>query len=219
MLKCAGNVVLEETKAMCYSSGPEALINSDLMWIALQPIKRKKIENLMAMHTIREISILSVDRLKSLGFLENEALKILSMFELSRRLEVFVAEPKPGYNNPAAVYQRLYPKTRGLKKERFVCLYLDTKNYLIREDVISIGSLNSSIVHPREVFKTAVEVSAASIILAHNHPSGDPTPSREDVIITEKLVECGKMMGIEILDHVIVGDGRYTSFKDEGLIH
>lgn len=219
MLKYAGNMVLEATRAKCYTSGPESLINSDLMWVALQPIKRKKVEALMAKYTIPEISVLSTDRLISQGFSENEALKIQSMFELSRRLEVFVSEPKPNYGSPAAVYQSLYPKMRGLKKERFVCLYLDTKNGLIREDVVSIGSLNASIVHPREVFRTAVEVSAASIILAHNHPSGDPAPSREDIMVTEKLVECGKMMGIEILDHVIVGDGRYFSLKNEGFIH
>jgi DNA repair protein RadC len=89
---------------------------------------------------------------------------------------------------------------------------------VIREELISIGSLNANIVHPREVFKAALMESCASVILSHNHPSGDPTPSREDIAVTEKLVEGGKLLGIDVLDHVVIGDGRYVSLKDEGYV-
>jgi len=107
---------------------------------------------------------------------------------------------------------------REQKKEKFITLYLDTKNQILKEETVSIGSLNASIVHPREVFKGALELSSASIIVIHNHPSGDPSPSREDIMVTEKLCEGGKLLGIDVLDHIIIGDGRYTSLKDEGFI-
>jgi DNA repair protein RadC len=107
---------------------------------------------------------------------------------------------------------------RESKKETFIELCLDTKNQVIREDMISVGSLNANIVHPREVFRTALVESAAHIIVSHNHPSGDPTPSREDIDITKKLVETGKIMGIDVLDHVIIGDGRHFSMKEAGHI-
>jgi DNA repair protein RadC len=100
----------------------------------------------------------------------------------------------------------------------FIELCLDTKNQIIKEDIISVGSLNANVVHPREVFRTALAESAAHIIVAHNHPSGDPTPSKEDVEITKKLVETGRIMGIDVLDHVIIGDGRHFSMKEAGHI-
>lgn len=112
----------------------------------------------------------------------------------------------------------MYPRMREQKKEKFITLYLDTKNQILKEEVVSIGSLNASIVHPREVFKSALLESSASVIMVHNHPSGDPSPSREDIMVTEKLVEGGKLLGIDILDHIIIGDGRYVSLKDEGFV-
>jgi len=107
---------------------------------------------------------------------------------------------------------------REIKREVFIELCLDTKNQIIKQETISIGSLNANVVHPREVFKTAIRESAAHIIVAHNHPSGDPTPSREDIEITKKLVETGNIMGITVLDHVIIGDGRHFSLKEAGHI-
>jgi len=100
----------------------------------------------------------------------------------------------------------------------FILLCLDTKNQVIRQETISIGSLNSNVVHPREVFKTAVLNSAAHVIISHNHPSGDPIPSREDIDLTKKLVESGNIMGITLLDHVIIGDFRHFSLKEAGNI-
>lgn len=107
---------------------------------------------------------------------------------------------------------------REQKKEKFVTLCLDTKNQVLKEDVISVGSLNASIVHPREVFKASLMESSASVIMIHNHPSGDPSPSKEDIMVTEKLIEGGKLLGIDVLDHIIIGDGRYVSLKDEGFV-
>ncbi|HDR6242880.1 TPA: DNA repair protein RadC [Bacillus cereus] len=100
----------------------------------------------------------------------------------------------------------------------FICLYLNTKNQVIHRQTIFIGSLNTSIVHPREVFKEAFRRAAASIICLHNHPSGDPTPSREDIAVTKRLVECGQIIGIEVLDHIIIGDHKFVSLKEKGHI-
>jgi DNA repair protein RadC len=103
-------------------------------------------------------------------------------------------------------------------KEMFITLHLDGKNRIICCDLVSIGSLNQSIVHPREVFKTACLSNAAAIILIHQHPTGDPSPSTEDIAITRRLKEAGEIMGIKILDHIIVGDGEYLSFVERGLL-
>ena len=104
-------------------------------------------------------------------------------------------------------------------EEQFLCICLNTKHKVVGVFTVSHGSLNSSIVHPREVFKRAVLLNSAAIILAHNHPSGDPSPSKEDVTVTQRLAEGGKLLGIEVLDHIIIGDGtRYTSLKEENLL-
>jgi len=116
------------------------------------------------------------------------------------------------------VNQVLIREMRDYDREHFLVIYLDRKGGVIAKENVSIGGLHSSIVHPREVFKTAVKRSAASIILAHNHPSGDPAPSKEDIDITRRLIEAGRIMGIEIIDHVIIGENTYCSFKEKGLI-
>jgi DNA repair protein RadC len=107
---------------------------------------------------------------------------------------------------------------RFLSQEHFVCLYLNTKNQVLHKQTIFIGSLNASIVHPREVFREALKRSAASIICLHNHPSGDPAPSREDIEVTKRLVECGKMIGIDVLDHLIIGENKFVSLKEKGYL-
>jgi DNA repair protein RadC len=107
----------------------------------------------------------------------------------------------------------------GSDREHFVVMCLDTKNNVNALNTVSVGTLNSSLVHPREVFKAAILANSNAIILTHNHPSGDPTPSREDLEVTKRLVEAGKIMGIEVIDHVVVGeDGRYMSFKERGIL-
>lgn len=127
-------------------------------------------------------------------------------------------ESKGIIHHPVDVYGQCLPMISDFLKEYFVVLHLNTKNKIIKKDVISIGTLNANIVHPREVFKAALAVSAAHIIVAHNHPSGDPEPSREDIELTKKLIEAGKIIGIDVLDHVIIGDERHYSMKDAGVI-
>jgi DNA repair protein RadC len=116
------------------------------------------------------------------------------------------------------VYQKFGPRIGGLKKELFFVLLLNSANILIRDQKISEGTLNASLVHPREVFQPAITDSAASVILLHNHPSGETQPSGEDRAITNRLVEVGKILDIPVLDHIIIGEKHYFSFKEEGLL-
>ncbi len=117
-----------------------------------------------------------------------------------------------------AVRDMAMEEMRNYDREHFRVMYLDRKGGLMSMEDISVGGLHSSIVHPREVFKTAIKKSAASIILVHNHPSGDPAPSHEDIEVSRRLIEAGKIMGIEILDHVIIGENTYCSLKAKGII-
>ncbi len=122
------------------------------------------------------------------------------------------------YTDPSQVFEYYRFRYREERKEYFIAMLLDGKNRILREVQISEGSLNQSIVHPRELFMPAVRESAAAVILVHNHPTGDPTPSREDLAITRRLREAGDIMGIKILDHIIIGDEQFTSFVSQGLL-
>jgi DNA repair protein RadC len=204
--------------------GAASLSNSELLSIILRTgsVAENAIalsQRVLSQFDLKQLSAIDAPQLMKIhGIKSGKAAQIVACFELARRLEMFDSLPKFKINSPEDVYRRLYPTMRESKKEHFMELCLDTKNQVIREDTISIGSLNANIVHPREVFRTALIESAAHIIVAHNHPSGDPTPSREDIDITKKLVETGKIMGIDILDHVIIGDGRHFSMKEAGHI-
>ena len=121
-----------------------------------------------------------------------------------------------GIKSPKDVADLVMARLRFLKHERFLAVHLNTKNKVLSIETISIGTLDSSLVHPRELFKTAIKNSSAALILAHNHPSGDPYPSREDLTLTRRLREGGEILGIQILDHVIIGDNRYVSLREEG---
>lgn len=141
----------------------------------------------------------------------NSALKLAHMLSIPSHCSYTIRKPED-------VYKLLSSELIHLQKEQFICLLLNTKNDVITKEVISIGSLNASIVHPREVFRMAIKRSCASIICAHNHPSGNPDPSKEDIEITNRLVEAGDILGISVLDHVIIGHNRFFSFKEQGLL-
>ena len=147
-----------------------------------------------------------------------KAAQIRAAFELTSRLEGYQESGKrETVKTPEDVMALVRSRLKGKKKEYFLALLLDTRNQLIRVAEISVGSLDSSIVHPREVFKEAVSASAASVLFAHNHPSGDPEASEDDVNLTKRLAEAGEIMGIDVLDHIIIGEQKYLSLKREGL--
>lgn len=146
------------------------------------------------------------------------AARLVAAFELGRRLGRERRERGPMLVTPGSVWRHLALEMRDCDRERFVALCLNARNELMREVVVSIGSLNASIVHPREVFKPALACSAAALVIVHNHPSGDPSPSREDREVTRTLSEAGRLLDIPLHDHVVVGADAYFSFRDAGLL-
>ncbi len=165
---------------------------------------------------IANASVEELSQVKGIGIAK--ASQIKAAFELANRLEDYsAAGDKPLVKTPDDVVSVVRSRLRGKKKEHFLALLLDTRSQLIKVSEISIGSLDTSIVHPREVFKEAISASAASVIFAHNHPSGDPEASEDDIELTKRLAKAGEIVGIDVLDHVIIGDKKYLSLKREGL--
>ena len=146
------------------------------------------------------------------------ACALVAAFELGRRAAAEPARREARIQGPADVFRRLGPALRDRRQEEFWVLYLDTQNRVICERCVTVGLLNSSLVHPREVFAPAIARAAASVLLAHNHPSGDPDPSPEDLEVTWQLVESGRLLGIPVRDHIVIGDGRYISLLERGLV-
>lgn len=150
------------------------------------------------------------------GVGRGKASQIIAALELGRRVLRPEGGSKPRLSSPKEVFAHVSNGLQGLRKEQFLALYLDTKNRLMAEETISVGILDSAHAHPREVFRGAVAAGAKSVIVAHNHPSGDPSPSKEDKEITQRLQSAGKILGIELLDHLIVGAGNFVSMREEG---
>jgi DNA repair protein RadC len=147
------------------------------------------------------------------------AARLLACLELARRASAWPAAGRPVVSTPEDVVALCGTQLRGLDREHFWALVLSTKNRLLRMVEVSVGSLNTSIVHPRELFKEAVRISAASIVVVHNHPSGDPTPSSADLQLTRRLARAGEVLGIELLDHVVIGDGgAHASMRQMGVL-
>lgn len=151
------------------------------------------------------------------GIGQTKAQQILAALKLAQALTES-APPSYKISSPADVYRLVEPELRYEKKEHFICLFLNTKNIVITKELIAVGSLNSCIVHPREVFRQAIKRCSASIICIHNHPSGNPEPSPEDLEITKRLITAGNIIGIDMLDHVIIGYQRYISLAERGLM-
>lgn len=163
------------------------------------------------------IDVTEQELLEIEGIGKARARQIIATFKLSH----IISTPVPSVTmirSPMDVYKLVEPEFRHLKQEQFICVFLNTKNGVIGKEIISIGSLNASIVHPREVFRPAIKRSSASIICAHNHPSGVPDPSPEDIEITKRLVESGHIIGIDVLDHIVVGNYTFVSLKERGLM-
>jgi len=168
---------------------------------------------------LKGIANASVEELTEInGIGPAKAAQLKAAFELSKRLESSGDESqKPAIKSPEDVASIVRSQLKGKKKEHFLVLCLDTRNKLINYKPVSMGSLDTSVVHPREVFKEAISSNAASVIFVHNHPSGDPEPSKEDIELTKRLAKAGEIMGIEVLDHIIVCDRSYSSLKAKNL--
>jgi DNA repair protein RadC len=168
---------------------------------------------------LRELAGADIGELCSIrGMGLAKAASVKAAFTLATRFQGRKLEHLDRFTSPKQIFDYFHHEFRDCRKEYFLTLLLDGKNRIIRRVQISEGSLNQSIVHPREVFSQAVKESAAAMILVHNHPTGDPAPSSEDIAITRRLKEAGDIMGIKVLDHIIVGDGEYLSFVERGLL-
>jgi len=176
-------------------------------------------EILNSLRTLRKIGNASLNELASFKGVGNaKAAQILAAFELGRRLLGETREKCPVFSSGRDVYLHYRHLFDNRKKEVFRSALLDAKNRMFKDSRVSEGTLTNSLIHPREAFRDAIRESAVSVIFVHNHPSGDPSPSREDMAITERLVNVGDIVGIKVLDHVIIGDGTYTSMMEKGYI-
>lgn len=205
--------------------GAQALGNSELLAILLRTgtaaeSALRLAENLLdragGLAGLGHATLEEVEQVRGIG--EAKAVTLLAALELGRRVDSLAPLDRTAVRTPDDVAALLLPRFRYESRESFVAVLLSTKNHVLKTPVISVGSLNASIVHPRELFREAINASAAAVIVAHNHPSGNPTPSPEDVSLTRKLVEAGKILDIPVLDHVVLGDGKYVSFKEKGIL-
>lgn len=203
--------------------GAQSLSNQELIAILLRTgTKEESVLHLAnrvlvyfeQLHELKHATIEEVVSIKGIG--EVKATQLLAAVELGRRLSQKQSNDRFTIRSPHDAAAYLMPDMTSLQQEHFVVLFLNVKNQIIHKQTIFIGSLNASIVHPREIFREAVKRSAASIICAHNHPSGNPTPSPEDIDVTKRLQEAGYIIGIDLIDHVIIGDHQFVSMKEKG---
>jgi DNA repair protein RadC len=196
-----------------------SLTTKELLAITLrESCTSEAVDELSQHFTLRELTEATVSEVSALkGMGKKKTAMLLASIELAKRLSIPASDVKI-IHSPQDVASLLMNEMRYLDREVFRILLVNTKNVVLKNCLVSVGSVNSSLVHPREVFKPAIKNSASAIILIHNHPSGDCTPSQEDIKITAKLVESGKLLGIEVLDHVILGDGIFVSLKDKGML-
>lgn len=165
---------------------------------------------------LNDISLEELMGIRGIGRVKSIQLK--AVIELGKRIVSFKNENRICISSPVDVSKFLMEEMRYLKQEHFKVIMLNIKNHVLKQVDVTIGTLNASLVHPRDVFSEAIRNKCASIILVHNHPSGDPSPSQEDIDVTKRIVEAGMILGIEVLDHIIIGDGRYNSLKEKGII-
>jgi DNA repair protein RadC len=214
----------ERPRERLIAHGPSTLSEAQLLAILIRNGKagrtavdlgRELLERFGGLAGLEQASITEMCGIQGIG--PAKAAEIKAAIELGRRYQ----KPRlagASFCSSLDVVEYYRPRMKDAKKEMFRCALLDTKNKILREEIVSIGSLTASIVHPRDTFKAAIRESAAAVIFIHNHPSGDIKPSREDILLTKRLVQAGEVLGIQVLDHIIIGDGCHFSFKDNGLL-
>ncbi len=207
--------------------GPTALSNAELLAILLRTGTRSESalelarrvlgagrDEVGGLHALARASVGEMATLKGIGLAK--ACQVLAAVEIGRRIAGTVEE-RPVIKGPGDASLLVMENMRHLEQEHFQVILLNIKNQVLGVELVFVGGLASSPVHPREVFKSAIRKSAAGVILVHNHPSGDPSPSREDMEVTKRLTEAGKLLGIEVLDHLVIGDNKYVSFREKGI--
>lgn len=205
--------------------GAAVLSNQELLAIILRSGTRNEsvlqlsgrlVSHFEGLDLLRDASVEELKKVRGIG--SAKAVQLLASFEIGRRMAQLRHDTRYTIRSPEDGANFVMEEMRILKQEHFVALFLNTKNQVLHKTTIFIGSLNASIVHPREVFKEAVRRSAAALICFHNHPSGDPSPSREDIEVTKRLASCGKILGVDVLDHIVIGDKKFVSLKQKGMM-
>lgn len=213
----------EQPRERLMSIGAEGLTNSELLAILIRTgsTKQSALEVGKALlsgcnDNLTELSEMTIEELCMFeGIGESKACQLLASLELGKRVKQMGILQRAKMSSPTEVVNFFSAELDNIKVEKFIGVFLNTKNEVINWEVISVGSLNASIVHPREVFNRAIRRNAASIIAVHNHPSGHISPSKEDFNITKRLYEVGQLVGIPLIDHIIIGKNKYYSFKEE----
>lgn len=201
--------------------GPEALSNEELMAILLRTgdkelsvvdLSKEVLYHLASLEDLKRMSVFEFMNIR--GIKEAKACTLIAAIELGKRLSNIKKETKTIIKSSFDVYHYLYPSLSHVMQEHFIAIYLNTKSEIITKETIFIGTINQTLIHPREIFKTAVKLSASAILFVHNHPTGDSSPSKADVLATEKLIQASHLMGIDLIDHIIIGKGEFYSIKD-----
>lgn len=215
----------ERPRELLLAKGPAALSNADLIAILLRTgTSRESVvrlaERLLAKHGglagLGGLTPQEMSTVKGIG--PAKAVTVSAAVELGKRLATQAGGERPVVRSPADAAELMVPSLRYEKRELFVAMLLSTKNHVLATPTLTVGSLSASVVDPRQLFREAINYNAASVILVHNHPSGDPSPSAEDVALTRKMVEAGRLLDISVIDHLIIGDGKYVSLKEKGIL-
>ena len=203
-------------------SGASSLSNEELLAILLRTgrkdlsvleLAKNVLYHLESLEDLKRITVLELLQIN--GIKIAKATTVVAAIELGKRLSNLQKIEKVSVKSAFDVYHLLYQDLTHLEQEHFICLYLNTKSELIKKETIYIGTINQTLIHPREIFKHAIKLSAAAIIFAHNHPSGDSTPSKADFQATTSLMGSSAIMGIDVIDHIVIGNHEYYSLKDQ----
>ncbi|MEB8008198.1 DNA repair protein RadC [Staphylococcus pseudoxylosus] len=192
------------------------LINTGRKGFSSLDIANELLKSVESLKQLKALSINDLNKVKGIGLYK--ALILKAAFELEERMHSGSLDEKIQITSPQDVANFMMGKMEHLTQEKFIVLFLNSKNVVIKQKTIFIGTLNSSIVHPREIFSEAIKCASNAIVVLHNHPSGDTTPSKEDISATNRLRECGEILGIDLLDHIIIGDHTYMSMVEDGYL-
>ena len=214
----------ERPRERLINKGVEYLSNEELLAILLKTgtkdysvkvLANNILKQLDNINSLKDINLQSLIKIKGIG--QVKACEILAAIELGKRLnEKITCINQIKVYSSDSIYEYYKDKLNDKKQEHSYCVYLDTKNHIIKDKLLFIGTINESLIHPREIFKEAYLLSASSVICVHNHPSGNANPSNNDILMTKQLQEVGKILGIKVLDHIIIGKDVYFSFNDNG---
>lgn len=214
-----------QPRERCKKYGADSLTHQELLAIILRTgsknqnvleLSNQVLTNFESLFDLKMASIEELVKIEGIG--DVKAIELQAAIEFGKRLALSYREKLGVIVSSNELGKRLIEEMKDYEQEHLLVLYLNTKNEILKKQTVFIGSLNQSVAHPREIFRLAVKCAAARVIVVHNHPSGNPNPSKQDIAFTHRLVECGKLIGIDVLDHLIIGENSYISMKETDII-